>query len=78
MLSIAPSIPVTVFCGELIPCGTVARPEGLRSESGLEPLITDSVRVLWSPSEKEYLIKLEERKVWDWTGILGVIITQDQ
>ena len=30
-----------------------------------------------SPSEQEYMIKLEERKVWDWTGILGVIITGD-
>jgi len=53
------------------------RPEELRSESGLELLITDSVRVLGSLSEKEYLIKLEERKVWDRIGIQGVIITPD-
>jgi len=77
MLSICPSIPVTVFCPELIPCCTVGRPEELRSKSGLELLITDSVRVLGSASEKEYLIKLKERKVWDGTGIVGVIITPD-
>jgi len=77
MLSISPSIPLTVFRRELIPCHTVGRPEGLRSESQLELLITDSVRVLGSPSEKEYLINVEERKVLDWTGITGVIITPD-
>jgi len=59
MLSISPSIPVTVFRRELISCCTVRRPEELRSESGLEPLITDSVRVVGSPSEKEYQIILE-------------------
>ena len=76
-LSISPAIPVTVLRCEFIACCTVGRPEELRSESGLELLITDSVRVLGSPIEKEYLIKLEERKVWDRTGIPGVIITPD-
>ena len=76
-LIISPSIAVTVFRRELILCHTVRRPEELRSESRLEHMITDSVRVLGSPIEKQYVIKLEERMVWDWTGLSGVIITPD-
>jgi len=62
---------------ELIPRCTVGRPDELHSESGLELRITDLVRVLGSPCEKEHLIKLEETKVWDWMSIPGVIITPD-
>ena len=76
-LSISPSIPVTVFSHELISCHTVRRPEELHSESGLELLISNSVTVLGSPSEKAYQIKPEERKVWGCMGIPGVIITPD-
>jgi len=42
-LSISPSIPVTGFRHELIPCRTVGRAEELHCESGLELLITHSV-----------------------------------
>jgi len=60
MLGISGSIGMRVFQCKLILCDTVRGPEELGSESGLELLITHSVGVLWSPSEKEYQINLEK------------------
>jgi len=66
-----------VFHRELLPCRRLGRPEQLCSTSGLEYLITDSVSGLGSARVNEYLNKLKERNIWDWTGILAVIITPD-
>ena len=69
-----------VFRRELIilcPRLTVGCADELRSETGLELLKQESVEVLVSASEEDYLIKLDDRDNWDCRGIPPVILTRD-
>ena len=80
MPSISPLVPVMVFCRKLIklfPHLTVGYADELRSETGLELLKQESVEVLVSASEEDYLIKLDDRDNWDCRGIPPVILTRD-
>ena len=68
-----------VFRRELIklfPRLTVGCADELRSERGLELLKQESVEVLVSASEEDYLIKLDDRDICDCRGIPPVIVTR--